>query len=86
VKVSLERNHAIVRSIDVAIEQSDTRYPIVQTERKVRSFRDADGLIRALKMDREVKRKPSYASRLRRATLMGHLCNWFLSLEPTIFA
>ena len=31
VMVSLEQNHAIVRSIDVEIEQSDTRYSIVQT-------------------------------------------------------
>ncbi|MDG2320940.1 MAG: hypothetical protein P8L79_11845 [Rhodospirillaceae bacterium] len=45
-KVSLEQNHAIVRSIDVVIEQLDTRYSIVQTERKLRCFPDADGLIR----------------------------------------
>lgn len=44
--VSLEQNHTIVRSIDVETEQSDTRYSIVQTERKVGSVPDADGLIR----------------------------------------
>ena len=46
VKVSLDQNRAIVRSIDVEMEESDTRYSIVQTERKARSFPDADGLIR----------------------------------------
>jgi hypothetical protein len=46
INILLEQNHAIVRSIDVEIEESNTRYSIVQTERKVRSFPDADGLIR----------------------------------------
>ncbi len=44
--ITLEQNHANVRSITVEMVQTNNRIIVTQTERKVRSFPDRDGVIR----------------------------------------
>ena len=43
--ITLEQNHAIVRSITMDMVYTDNQIIVTQTERKVRSFPDQDGII-----------------------------------------